>query len=335
VASKYLLTPQLTIGQEECLMQHTTIDNSGSEPIKKKISTRIRKRNFENAILLAPQFILFIFLVFIPFFVAIPFLFTDMSNFMDPQINFIGFDNFTRIFTDSGVAADYWPSLAKTIRFTILNYAMVYVFGLTLALLMFEVGFRGGLFTMIYLPWMISGLALGFLALMLFSESTGMINLLLVKNGIIDRPFNIKNEQGTTMILPILVGWKSAGFNMAIFLTGLLGISKETIEAAIVDGARYWQRLWWIIFPQMIPSFIIATIFALLGSFKVFDELVAMGGLYQNKAAEFLSIVFFRYGFVQNKLSLAMTLAVQTFLPLVIIAFFLQYLQRRSTSYQD
>ena len=87
--------------------------------------------------------------------------------------------------------------------------------------------------------------------------------------------------------------------------------------------------------PIHFPRKLIATIFALLGSFKVFDELVAMGGLYQNDAAEFLSIVFFRYGFAQNKLSLAMTLAVQTFVPLMIIAIFLQFLQRRATAYQD
>lgn len=85
----------------------------------------------------------------------------------------------------------------------------------------------------------------------------------------------------------------------------------------------------------MIPAFIIATIYALLGSFKVFDELVAMGGLYQNNAAQFLSIVFFEYGFAQNKLALAMTLAVQTFLPLMLIAILLQQLQRRLTRYQN
>ena len=85
----------------------------------------------------------------------------------------------------------------------------------------------------------------------------------------------------------------------------------------------------------MVPSFTIATIFALLGSFKVFDELVALGGLYQNDSAEFLSILFFRWGFSQNKLALAMTLAVMTFVPLMIMAIGLQWHQRRATTYQD
>jgi ABC-type sugar transport system permease subunit len=298
------------------------------------MSPRQRQRHIQNIILIAPQFSLFLLLTIIPLFVAIPFLFTDMSGFQDPEVNYVGFENFTRLFTDKGVSVDYWPGLAKTVRFTILNYAMVFVFGLTLALLMYEVGFRGGFFTMIYLPWMVSGLALGFIALMLFSEATGTVNLLLRELNLIETPFNIKSERGTTVILPVLVGWKAAGFNMAIFLTGLLSIPRDTIEAAVVDGATYLQRLWYVYFPQMIASFIIATIFALLGSFRVFDELVAMGGLYQNDAAEFLSIVFFRYGFSQNKLSLAMTLSVQTFVPLMFLAILLQMLQRRLTAYQ-
>jgi len=294
------------------------------------MSRRQRRRMLQDWALLSPQLILFVGLTIVPLMVGIPVLFTDRSTFIDPQVNFIGFDNFTRVFTDAAIASDYWPALARTVRFSILNYLMVFAFGLTLALLMYEIGFRGGFFTIIYLPWIISGLALGFMALMLFAESTGTVNLLLLKLGWIERPVNIKLEAGTTVILPILVGWKAAGFNMAIFLAGLLSIPKETIEAAAVDGASYWQRLTRIYFPQMIPSFIIATTFALLGSFKVFDELVALGGLSGNREAQFLSVIFVRYGFALERLSLGMTLAVETFLPLTILAVFLQRLQRRS-----
>lgn len=302
---------------------------------KKKISGQTRRFHIQNVILLTPQFALFVFYTIIPLFVAIPFLFTNMTHFNDPQVDFIGLDNFTRLFTDPDIQADYIPALVKTVRFTILNYAMVYVFGFTMALLMYEVGFRSGLFTVIYLPWMISGLALGYIALMLFSEASGTANLILLELGWITKAFNIKSEAGTTIILPILVGWRVAGFNMALFLSGLLGIPKETVDAAIVDGASYLQRLFFIYLPQMVPSFIIATIYSLLGSFKIFDELVAMGGLYQNKAAEFLSIVFFRYGFTQNKLALGMTLTVITFVPLMLVAITLQQIQRRLTRYQD
>jgi ABC-type sugar transport system permease subunit len=273
-----------------------------------------------------------LYLVFtiIPFFVAIPILFTDRLTFFDNTVNYVGLANFTEIFIEASTTAkDFWPALARTVRFTILNYAMVYVFGLTLALLMYEVGFRGGFFTIIYLPMMLSGLATGFVATMLFSQSTGTLNLLLLELGWIQNPIDLKLPTGTTVILPILVGWRYAGFNMAIFLSGLMAIPRETIEAAVVDGASYWKRLIHVYFPQMMPSFIIATIFALIGSFSIFDELIAMGALYGNQEAHFLSILFFRYGFSQGRLALGMTLAMQVGIPLVILGVLLQRLQKR------
>jgi multiple sugar transport system permease protein len=205
----------------------------------------------------------------------------------------------------------------------------VYIFGLSLALLLYEVGFSGGFFTVVYLPLMVSGLAVGYMAVMLFSRETGTANQLLQELGLLKEPIDIFSAEGTTIILPLLVGWRYAGYNMAIFLAGLLSIPKETIEAAIVDGASYWQRLWKVYFPQMIPSFILATTMCLIGSFAVFDELVAMGALYVNPEAKLLSVLFFTYGFQIERLGLGMTLAVITFVPLVFVGVALQRLQRR------
>jgi len=261
--------------------------------------------------------------------VAIPILFTDMSQYNDPQIHFVGLQNFTALFTDASVQADYLPALRRTLIFVVLNYTTVYIFGLSLALLMYEVGFRGGFFTVIYLPLMVSGLAVGYMAVMLFSKETGTANLLLLKLGLIDKPIDIYSAKGTAFTLPLMVGWRYAGYNMAIFLAGLLSIPKETIEASIVDGANYLQRLWRVYFPQMLPSFILATTMCLIGSFAVFDELVAMGALYVNPEAKLLSVLFFTYGFQIDRLAMGMTLAVITFVPLVILGVALQRLQRR------
>ena len=288
-----------------------------------------RRRMLEDWAFISPQLILFVLLTIVPFFVAIPILFTDMSQFNDPQINPVGLRNFLAIFNDRSVQADYFPALRRTIIFVLLNYTTVYIFGLSLALLMYEVGFRGGFFTVIYLPLMVSGLAVGYMAVMLFSKETGTANLLLEETGLLKTPINIYSATGTAFVLPLMVGWRYAGYNMAIFLSGLLGIPKETIEASIVDGASYWQRLWKVYFPQMWPSFILATTMCLIGSFAVFDELVAMGALYVNPEAKLLSILFFTYGFQIERLAMGMTLAVETFLPLVFLGIALQRLQRR------
>jgi multiple sugar transport system permease protein len=294
-----------------------------------KMSKLERRRILRDLAFIAPQFILFVVLTIVPLFVAIPFLFTDISQFNDPQINQVGLRNFTAVFTDPGVQADYFPALRRTLIFVALNYLTVYIFGLSLALLLYEIGFSGAFFTVVYLPLMVSGLAVGYLAVMLFSQETGTANLLLMELGLLKKPIDIFSPGGTTLILPLLVGWRYAGFNMAIFLAGLLAIPRETIEASIVDGASYWQRLWKVYFPQMIPSFILATTMALIGSFAVFDELVAMGALYVNPEAKLLSILFFTYGFQVERLGMGMALSVMTFLPLVLLGVALQRLQRR------
>lgn len=308
----------------------TSVEESLFKNAKKRgISKLERTRMIQDWAFILPQLLIFVLLTIVPFFVAIPILFTDMSQFNDPQINPVGLRNFTAIFTDPSVQRDYFPALRRTIIFVVLNYTTVYIFGLSLALLMYEVGFRGGFFTIVYLPLMVSGLAVGYMAVMLFSRETGTANLLLTDLGLLKEPIDIYSPAGTAFILPLLVGWRYAGYNMAIFLSGLLSIPKETVEASIVDGASYWQRLTRIYFPQMWPSFILATTMCLIGSFAVFDELVAMGALYVNPEAKLLSILFFTYGFQVERLAMGMTLAVITFLPLVILGVALQRLQRR------
>ena len=304
-------------------------DQPAVRPEKKKIGVLERRRILQDWAFILPQLVIFVFLTIVPFFVAIPILFTDMAQFNDPKINPVGLRNFTAIFNDPSIARDYFPALRRTIVFVILNYTTVYIFGLSLALLMYEVGFRGGFFMVVYLPLMVSGLAVGYMAVMLFSRETGTANLLLMEMGVIKQGIDIFSAEGTAFILPLMVGWRYAGYNMAIFLSGLMSIPQETIEASIVDGASYWQRLVRVYFPQMWPSFILATTMCLIGSFAVFDELVAMGALYVNPEAKLLSILFFTYGFQVERLAMGMTLAVQTFLPLVLIGIALQRLQRR------
>ncbi len=296
--------------------EQTSAPTAAAQARQSRKSSLERRRILRDWVFITPQLTLFVLLTIVPFFVAIPILFTDMSQFNDPRVNPVGLHNFTVLFTDPSVQADYLPALRRTLVFVALNYTTVYIFGLSLALLMYEVGFRGGFFTIVYLPLMVSGLAVGYMAVMLFSRETGTANLLLQELGLIKEPFDIFSAEGTAFILPLLVGWRYAGYNMAIFLAGLLSIPRETIEASIVDGASYWQRLWRVYFPQMLPSFILATTMCLIGSFAVFDELVAMGALYVNPEAKLLSILF-------------LTLAVITFVPLVILGVVLQRLQRR------
>src|SRR4030067_467487 len=90
---------------------------------------------------IAPQLILYVGLTLVPLIIALPMLFTDRLDFNDIDVDYIGFQNISRVFIDPSIQTDYVPALIRTVRFTVINYLMVYVFGLTLPLVSHEVGF--------------------------------------------------------------------------------------------------------------------------------------------------------------------------------------------------
>ncbi|WP_160000554.1 carbohydrate ABC transporter permease [Roseomonas sp. 18066] len=282
---------------------------------------------------LLPQYILYVTLTLLPFAVALPIIFTDQVDFSDHAVSGVGLDNILSLFRPP-LDGRFYAALRRTVIFTLLNYAMVYAFGFLLALALFELKSRllGLFFTIIYMPWMISGIGLGLLLVMLFSPDTGTVNLALEALGLGSNLINIKQEAALLLVLPLITGWKAAGFNMAIFLGGLLAIPTETIEAARIDGASYLQRVRHIYLPQMVPALVTATVFCLVASFGLFDELVGLGGLYGNPNAEFLSVLIYKLGFSGGRdgtLAQGIAIALVVFLPLLLAAFALTAWQKR------
>lgn len=292
-----------------------------------------------DVLFLAPQLILYIALTLVPFVIALPIVLTDRVDFLDQTVSFVGLKNFVALFS-LPIRDVFLPALSRTAVFVALNYAMVYLFGMSLALIMFEARTRLAqpFFVVLFLPLMLSGVGAGMILTMLFARDSGTINLLLLKLGVIGEAFDIKNPAATAVTLPLMVGWRYAGYNMALFLSGLLGIPQETIDASVVDGAGYWQRVRYIYVPQMVPAIVMATIFALIGSVGIFDEPVGMGGLFANRSAEYFAIVLYKFGFgggasssspQSGTLAQAVAMSLTVYLPLIVVAFFLTRLQKK------
>lgn len=287
----------------------------------------------------APQLILYTIFTLLPFVIAIPLVLTDYANFLDNNVAFVGLKNFKAIFQPP-IIEQFLPALGRTAVFTFINYSTLFILALPLALLMYELNSRikSAFFTVIFLPLMLSGVGLGMILSMLFSVDSGSINLLLLKLGMIKKAIDIRNTGVTSIILPLMVGWRYAGYNMAIFLSGLLSIPSETVEAAVVDGVNYWQRLRYIYLPQIIPSIAITTILCLLGSFGTFDECIGLGALQGNQSAFYLSIMIYKMGFSSaggggtaqaGTLSQGVAASLVVYLPLLLIAFILNKVQKK------
>lgn len=298
---------------------------------------KFRKReNVLDILFVLPQFILYFLLTILPFLFIIPVMFTDIVSISSNTFNFYGIQNFKEIFSPQ-LLPKILDVVGRTVIFTLLNYSTVFIFGGTLALLIYENILRKiqqAFTVIIFLPYVISGLAAGMFLPLLFNSDTGSLNLLFMELGWIKEAINIKTKIATTMGLPLLVGWRYAGFNMAIFLVGLISIPQSSIDAANIDGASYIQRFIHIYLPQIIPSIIIATISCLIGSFGIFDEPVGMGGLAGNENAQVFALYLFRVGTSpqlskMGTLSMGMALSFIVNLPLIFIALFLLRLQKK------
>ncbi len=295
----------------------------------RKSGRTLKKETLLEIAFVFPQFLLFFSFTILPFIIAIPIIFSDRTDFIDQTVKFVGFKNLTTIFKEPFVD-EFFAALKRTANFTILNYSMVFLFGLTLALIIFEytTNLKRAFFTIIYMPYMISGVGAGMLLTMLFSKDTGNINLLLTTMGIMSEPIDIKTKAVVQYALPFITGWRYAGVNLAFFLNGLLSIPNDTLEAAVLDGASYFKKLVFIYIPQIIPSVVMATVTCLIGSFNMIDELFGLGAMYGNQNAVFLSVLAFQRGF-QGGMAQAVAMMMVVFVPLIIVAFLLIQWQKK------
>lgn len=297
--------------------------------VKQRALSRQRSETLQEILFVSPQLLLFLTFTIVPFFVAIPIVMTDRLSFLDNNVSYVGLKNFVTIFQQPFIS-EFIPALGRTAKFTVLNYLTIYIFGLSLALVMFEYNskLKRFFFTIIYMPYMISGLGTGMLLTLLFSKDSGSLNLLLQAIGVLNVPIDIKTQEAVTWLLPLTTGWRYAGMNLAFFLGGLLSIPTDSIEASVVDGANYWQKLIYIYIPQIIPSIVMATVTCLIGSFNLIDELFGLGAMYGNQSAVFLSVLVYRKGFMGG-LSQSVAMSLTVFVPLILVAFLLIRFQKK------
>jgi ABC-type sugar transport system permease subunit len=189
---------------------------------------------------------------------------------------FVGIDNYVELARDPR----FWSSLGHTLFFTAASVSLELVLGLALALAMNR-AFRGrGIMrATALLPWAIPTVVAALLWRFMFDSQAGIANALLVALGILERPMVWFIEASTAWVPVILADvWKTTPFVALLLLAGLQNIDKSLYEAAEVDGASAWWRLWHITIPLLKPTIFVALIFRTLDAFRVFDLLYALTG---------------------------------------------------------
>ncbi len=182
---------------------------------------------------------------------------------------FVGLANYIAVAHDPR----FLLALAHTALFTGVTVSAELLLGLGFALAMNRAFHGRGLVrAAIVLPWAIPTVVVALLWRFLFDTQAGIANAVLMGVGVIDHPV-VWFVRATTAWIPIMLAdiWKTTPFVALLLLAGLQNIDASLYEAAAVDGAGAWRRLWHITLPLLRPAILVALIFRTLDAFRVFD----------------------------------------------------------------
>jgi multiple sugar transport system permease protein len=215
---------------------------------------------------------------------------------------FVGLRNYVRAFNDPTV----WHALLFTATYTLYITPILMGLGLLLALLAAEPSRLAKLTrAVVFLPVVIGLGSSSLLWYWLFDQQVGLFNKLLLDLHLISHPIVWFVDAGLALWAVILsVVWKVVGFGMILLLAAIQSIGTDVNEAALIDGAGYWQRVRLITLPLVLRTLLLTTLVSAIGSMLAFDQFYIMtaGGprgetftsvywMYQN------SFIYFKQGY--------------------------------------
>lgn len=208
------------------------------------------------------------FIIFILFPVIASFLmsFTQWNGF--GTIEWIGLDNYIRLWSDENFRISFWNSLVMTVV-----SVPATLFLSILAAVALNRGIRGmKVFrTAMFLPHITSTIAIAVVWQLLFNPTMGPINGFLHSIGIDNAPGWLSSTKWALISVIIVNIWHSVGYYMVLYLAGLQGIPRDLYEAAEIDGAGKVSQFTNITIPMLSPVIFFTIIMAVINSFKVFD----------------------------------------------------------------
>lgn len=161
----------------------------------------------------------------------------------------VGFDTFIKVFNNK----TFGEALRNSIVFNLLDLVLGFPIPVILALILNELRFpkfKKVTQTILYLPHFLSWAIVGSVAYQIFKPSSGVVNVLLMNAGLIDQGIPFLTEKWHWAVsYELIYVWQTMGWGTIIYLAAITGISGELYEAAMIDGAGRWKRMWHITLP--------------------------------------------------------------------------------------
>lgn len=247
----------------------------------------------------------------------LPLIAKDIENSIIPA-NFIGLKGYKQALGDARLRA----ALVNTTIFTFVSVAFELVLGLALAMIMNKAMRGKGLIrTTSLIPWAIPTAVAALMWSYLYDGSSGIVAHLFQMVGLVDNSRELLLSAGGAMVSTILADvWKTTPYMALLLLAGLQNISKDTYEAADIDGASSIQKFFTITIPLLKPSILVALLFRTLDAFRVFDLIYVLTGGGPGGATETLSIYGYKTMFAQTNFGYGSVIVMIMFVCVAVIA---------------
>lgn len=278
-----------------------------------ELSDRAKAENSLGQKLVAPAIVLMLLVTAFPMIRALYLSVYNYSLTAPEDREFVGLSNYVTALTDQL----FWTTTGVTVLYMVVTVAVELVIGFAFAMVMHKVIFARGLIrTSILIPYGIITVVSGFAWQFAFSYQNGFVNNWLP---FLDEQFNWFGES-TPAIIAIMVSeiWKTTPFMSLLLLAGLAQVSEDMLEAAKVDGATWWQRLWRVILPNMRAAIMVAVLFRALDAYRIFDNIFVMTA--GSVGTESISFLTYRQTIEQFQLGIGSALSVLLFLSVLLIA---------------
>lgn len=230
-------------------------------------------RAITTALFLLPAIAVMIFTVYIPFGWNGVLSFQEWNGFAEPE--FIGFDNFAKIFND----ATAMRALGNSIFLAVFGTAFAVTLGITLAGLIFKVTRKeGALYRLIiFLPVMLPTAVVGLLFTFVFNHDVGLLNNFLRAIGLGQYAMAWLENSNTVMWCLVAVNvWKVAGLTMMLCYAAMQLLPESIFESSRIDGASYLRQFFSLILPLIKPTILISAVYSLVLNFKSYDLVFVM-----------------------------------------------------------
>ncbi len=288
--------------------------------VQKNTSIKQKKRfklgkNIGAWCLLLPSVFCVYFLVIRPQLQGVFLSFFNMKGFTPTK--FVGLENYKRVISDSVFATTFVNTWEYVLWSLVIGLAVPFVTAIVMNEL---VHMRKTIRTIVYLPGIMPAVAVSLLWYFIYyPDVSGLLNSFLVRLGM--QPYEwLQDGRFTILYIIISMTWSGMGGTAIYYFAAMQGISRELYEAAVVDGAGYFRRIWVVTIPQMAGMLALFGIKQCINVFNVMEQPMQMTGGGPNNASMTLGYLSYQYAFSYYKPQLALALGVIMFIVLIVFA---------------